>query len=448
MPLTGRRALGGAAFAVALALCAAGRLAAQGERVDYIVAVVGNSPILNSQLQEEMFSRQPQGTPLPTDPALLAPIRAKVLDDLINQEVVVQLAQRDTSIKITDQDVADAVESRYREVRNNFTSELDFRRELKNAGFGTPEEYRRWLTDGQRRHLLQSKYFEIAKSKNLLKPVTPTEAELRAYFDAAADKGQRPAAVAFRQLVVAPHPSPAAKEAARLLADSIAKALRAGGDFAVAARRFSMDPGSAAQGGDLGWFRRGQMVREFDAVAFALRPGTISDPVESPYGYHIIQVQRVQPTEVNARHILIMPAVTRDEADSARALAERLRAAVSAGASMDSLQRLYSDPQEEKSFDLFPVDQLPPSYGVVTQADSGQLTAVFRLDGADSLRSKYAFALVTAKREAGPVQFADVRDQLRERVGQDLALKHYMAHLRSLAYVDIRVPADTATHPQ
>lgn len=414
--------------------------------VDYIVAVVGNSPILNSQLQEEMFSRQPQGVPLPTDPALLAPIRAKVLSDLIDQEVVVQLAQRDTMIKVSDQDVADAVESRYREVRGNFTSELDFRRELKNAGFGTPEEYRRWLTDGQRRHLLQTKYFDMAKSKDLLKPVTPTEAELRAYFDRATDRGQRPAAVAFRQLVLVPHPSAAAKEAARLLADSIAKALRAGGDFAVAARRFSMDPGSAAQGGDLGWFRRGQMVHAFDEVAFVLRPGTISDPVETPFGYHVIQVQRVQPTEVNARHILIMPAITQAEADSTRALAERLRAAVAAGASIDSLQRLYGDADEEKTFDLFPIDQLPPSYAVVTQADSGQLTPVFRLDAADSLRAKYAFAYVTAKRAAGPVRFEDVRDQLRERVGQDLALQHYMTHLRALAYVDIRARADSTSH--
>ncbi|HET7041934.1 MAG TPA: SurA N-terminal domain-containing protein, partial [Gemmatimonadales bacterium] len=216
MAAAGRRLLAGAAACAALVVGAVPAAAQGGETVDYVVAVVGNSPILNSQLQEEMFSRQPQGTPLPTDSALLAPIRAKVLSDLIDQEVVLQLAQRDTSIKVTDQDVADAVESRYREVRQNFTSEVDFRRELKNAGFGTPEEYRRWLTDGQRRHLYQTKYFDLARQKDLLKPVTPTEAELRAYFDAATDKGQRPAAIAFRQLVVAPRPSAAERETARL----------------------------------------------------------------------------------------------------------------------------------------------------------------------------------------------------------------------------------------
>ena len=87
----------------------------------------------------------------------------------------------------------------------------------------------------------------------------------------------------------------AEKQRAYALADSIAQALRHGADFAVAARRFSQDPGSREQGGDLGWFRRGPLVPEFERVAFALKPGVISDPVETPFGYHIIQVKRTQP---------------------------------------------------------------------------------------------------------------------------------------------------------
>jgi parvulin-like peptidyl-prolyl isomerase len=437
MTPTGRRILTSAALVAALV----GRgapAAAQGETIDKIVAVVGTAVILESQLQEELFGRQQGGMTLPTEPAALAALRRQILNDLIDQEVVIQLAQRDTTIVLTEDEVSSAVETKFREVRGGFTSEVDFRRELTNAGFGTPEEYRRWLTDGQRRRILQSRFFAAARSRGALSPVTPTERELRDYFDRATDRGERPAAVAFRQLVITPRASAAAKEAARLLADSIAQALRAGGDFAVAARRFSMD-GSAQQGGDLGWFRRGQMVRAFEEVAFALRPGTISEPVESPFGWHVIQVQRIQPTEVNARHILIMPTITQAEADSARALAERLRAAVLEGAPLDSLQRLYADPEEEKVFDLFPIDRLPPSYRPVIEADSGAVTPVFRLEAqGDAIRSKYLFAVVTQKRPAGPVRFEDVRDQLRTRVGQDLALARYMAGLRRLAYVDIR----------
>jgi len=63
------------------------------------------------------------------------------------------------------------------------------------------------------------------------------------------------------------------------------------------ARRFSQDPGSKDQGGELNWFRRGVMVPEFERVAFALRPGIISDPVETAFGYHIIQLDDVRPAK-------------------------------------------------------------------------------------------------------------------------------------------------------
>jgi hypothetical protein len=325
-------------------------------------------------------------------------------------------------------------------VRGHFTSELDYRSELKKAGFISAEEYRRWLTDQQRRTFFQKRLVDGLFDGGKLKPITPTTKELRAYFESARDKGgTRKAAIAFKQIVVAPHPSPEALRIARTTADSIARALRAGADFAQTARRFSQDPGSKEQGGELGWFRRGRMVQAFDAAAFRLKPGVISDPVESPFGFHVIQVERIQPTEIEARHILLMPRVTAAEADSAHALADRLRAAVSAGASFDSLQRIYSDSAEERSFDLVPIDQLPPAYTQVVQADSGQLSPVFPLQNpGDSLRTKWAFVVVTGKRPEGPLRFEEVMDQLRPELGKQLAVQRYLAKLRRDNYVEVR----------
>src|SRR6185436_6598709 len=172
----------------------------------------------------------------------------------------------------------------------------------------------------------------------------------------------RGASISFRQIVTQPPAKPEAKARALAIADSILTELRKGGDFAAAAKRFSMDPGTREAGGELGWTRRGQNLdQRFEDAAFSLRPGVISDPVETPFGYHLIQVERSQPAEVQVRHILIMPVIDSTDADSAARLAQNLHDAIEHGASFDSLQRIWHDKTEEKELVGFPFDSLPGS---------------------------------------------------------------------------------------
>ena len=350
-----------------------------------------------------------------------------------------QQAQRDTTIKVTDQEIADGVEQQVRKVRANFQSEVDYRNELRKAGFGTPEEYRRWLTDQQRRAAFQNRLIDKLRQEGKLKPVSPTEQEMRAYFDEQKGSlGARPATISFRQIVIAPRPSPEAKARTLAQADSIVLELRRGADFATAAKRFSQDPGSKDQGGSLNWFRRGVMVPEFERVAFGLRPGVVSDPVESPFGYHIIQVERVQPGEVQARHILLIPEIDSVHVDSARALADSVRRLVLRGASFDSLQRALHDPSAEKQADNVPVDKVPEAYAkVIAEADSGAVAPVIRLPGTGT-REQFVVLQVTGRRPEGDIRYEDVRDRIREQLGQQLAIRRYIDRLRQSTYVDVR----------
>jgi peptidyl-prolyl cis-trans isomerase SurA len=408
--------------------------------VDRIVAVVGNQPILGSQVEEQFFTvLSGQNAPQLATAADSANLRRRILADMIDEELLVQEALRDTAIKVTEQEVNEAVNQRLTSLRGQFTSEVDYRRELQNAGFQTPDEFRRYLADQHRRRFLRTRLVERLKAMEVVREVSPTEREMREFFESnRGEMGQRPAAISFRQIVVAPQAAPEAKQRAYALADSIARALREGGDFATAARRFSQDSGSAVQGGDLGWQRRGAFERPFDEVVFRLRPGVISDPVETVFGYHVIQVERVQPTEVQARHILIIPETTPADVDTARARADSVAAWAKTGMSFDSLQQRYHDPAEEREAINVPLEALPATYTQsVAQADSGAVIGPFPLPGPGG-RVKFAILKVTERRDAGTPTFTDVKEQLRTHLAESLAMERYVERLRASTYVDIR----------
>jgi peptidyl-prolyl cis-trans isomerase SurA len=280
--------------------------------VDRVVAVVGEMPILASRVEEELnlvlAEMQRSGRPLPTDSSEIAGYRRDIVSRLVDDELLLQQALRDTTVKVTEQQVQSATDAALRQTRGQFQSETEYRRQLQLAGLGTPEEYRRYISEQVRRDLMKQQLVQRLRERQEIRSVPPTEGEIRDYYESTrAQQPRRPATVSFRAVIVRPEATPEAKAVTRAEADSALAELRLGADFATVARRVSDDPGTREEGGDLGWFRRGRMVAEFEAAAFRLRPGQISDVVESPFGFHIIQVERIEPAEIKARHILFTP---------------------------------------------------------------------------------------------------------------------------------------------
>ncbi len=433
------RGLGAVVVGVAalLASAAAPLRGQESVPLDRVVAVVGRVPILLSEVDEQIFSRR-QGQPVPPDSAPM--LQKAMVQEMVDLELLYQVAIKDTTIKVTDQEVDGAVDEQMRNIRRRFQSDQQYRAELRESGFLTPEEYRRWLTDTQRKELIRNKLIDQLRNAGKMKSVIPTERELRAAYEQERGRQSRPETVSFQQIAVAPAASPGAKQRALALADSILLELRGGADFATAARRFSMDPGSKEQGGSLGWFRRGIMDTRFEDVAFNIRPGIVSDPVETAFGYHLIQVERSQPSEVLARHILIMPEITQAESDSAHALAERIAAALAAGASFDSLAGLHHDPLEEREARGMPADKLPPVYATALKdLPPGQVAAVIKLESpTDPLRSKFAAVRLTGREDAGDFKYEDLKDQLRQGLSQRLTIRRYLDQLRGASYVEVR----------
>jgi len=433
--------LAAVAWALAcLAAPAALRAQAPPQVVDRIVAMVGERPILLSEVEEELLLLQSQGQPSPTDSAGRDALRRQALLRMVDEEILYQKARQDTTIIVTDADVQNAVEEQVRRVRGQFPTENDFRAQLSAAGFGTPEEYRRWLSETQRRSAYQQRYLEKLRSEGKLHNASVSDTEVRAAFaQSAAVASRRPATVSFRQVAVAPLPTPAQRAAALARAESALAEVRGGADFSVVARRLSDDPGSKERGGDVGWFRRGQMALPFERAAFRLRPGQISDIVTTTFGFHIILVDRVQPGEVKARHIVISPVITSRELEAARLVADTVAARLRTGGNFDSLFALFGDTSEQKAVVDLPTNRLPPVYAAVLEGLApGAITPVFALAAEDSLRTKYAVAVLIDVQPERAFTYEEVREQVRTNLQREKAVREYVRMLRRQVYVDIR----------
>jgi peptidyl-prolyl cis-trans isomerase SurA len=409
--------------------------------VDRVIAVVGTQPILLSDLIEQVNVKRAQGVQMPTDSAGQAAFARQVVNELVDEEVMVQRAKTE-KVEVTDADVASSVDAQIKRVRGQFKTDEEYRTELKKAGFGTPEEYRRSLTEQARRSQLFQRGLEKLKTDGKLVPVSVSEEDVTEAFEKnRASLPKRPATVTFRQIVVAPHASAAAKAVARARAESLLVELRKGGDFELIAKRESMDPGSKDVGGDLGWNRRGQMVPEFDRMMFALPPGQISPVVETAFGYHIIKVDRVQPAEVKARHILIRPKIDSTDVERAKLEADSVAAAWRRGVSYDTLVAKHHDTREERSI-LQPFDraQLPPSYATAfTGKKASEITDPFPIQDPQSGIPKYVVAQLLTATEGGDYTVADLRNTIREQLQQERSIRRLLDDLRKQTYVSIRL---------
>jgi peptidyl-prolyl cis-trans isomerase SurA len=435
-----RRLLALTALLCAAALPPAAAAQQAARPLDRIVAIVGTRPILASQVDEELVRFQAQGGQLPPDSAGRAKVRRQVLDRMVEEELIVQQALRDTTVKVTEQEVLDAVEQTYQNARKQFTSELEFQNQLRAVGLGSVEEWRRQLAEDQRRRILQDRLFETLRQKGKLKPIPPTDAQMREFWESSrAQQPKRPATASFRQIVIKPQPDSAARARARQLAESLLVEVRHGADFAAVAKRFSGDSASREQGGELGWFRRGVMFKDFEDAAFRLRPGEISDVVETPFGFHIIKVERAQPAEILARHVLIMADVSPAQIELARRLADSVHAALAQGASFDSLARRAADPEEPKLVEDAPITQLPPEYQQLLARDTTLGLKPVVTVGAGSPRPKFAVLDVTQRHAEGELAFEDVKLRIKDILSNDLAIRHYVDQLRRQTYIDIRL---------
>lgn len=253
------------------------------------VAIVNGSPITQRDFDREInvfekrFSNRKKSLTGDQRQAL----RQQVLDSLINRELLYQESVK-SGIKVDEA----AVNEQLNTLKKNFSNEEDFNKALHSMNLSEA-----FLTSQIRRDLAISQFIETRFTAN----TKISDKEAREYYDQHPDLFRNPEEVKVRHILikVSPEADAPQKAAARKKIEEIQQKVKKGGDFGKLAKEYSQCP-SSSRGGDLGYFKRGQMVKSFEDAAFALDPGQVSGIVETRFGYHIIKSEDKKPPTVIA----------------------------------------------------------------------------------------------------------------------------------------------------
>ena len=347
-----------------------------GGLIDKSIAVVGNEMISISQLEEEVQMMRAQG--LASD----RNVRCELLEQMMESKLFLMQARLD-SLSVNN----DMVEGELRNRMDMIRSQLGGDEEMEKY-FGKPlyrlrQEWRKALEDQSLTQQMQSNIMSD------IPEITPFEVKQFVESLDSADLPVVPMKYQLSQICIYPD-----REAANIAVKERLLAIREriinGEKFSTLARIYSQDPGSAMKGGELGMASKSIFWPAFSDAAMALKPGIVSQIVETPDGFHIIEVLEKKGDMFNARHILMKPEYTSQDMENAFRVLDSLKTELNNGAvTFDLAARFYSedpatktnggqmsDPNTGSAY--FEIDQLKPQdYAAIKDLKEGEISAPF-----------------------------------------------------------------------
>ena len=260
--------------------------------VDRVVAVVGQNVIKLSDIENSYTQiRMRQGADNAQEN------RCRILENILLTKLLVHKGMVD-SIEVADEDVEQQVQYYLK----SFMRQYGGKEELRQATGYSYDEFHDIYFD-----LLKDRIMSQRVEYNLTQNVKITPAEVAAYYQQIPADSLPTIAESYElaEIVLKPKVSEEERDRIRLELNKLRERVLNGEKFSMLATLYSQDPSSAKKGGELGFFTRGDMVGEFEAAAFALKPGEVSPVIETNYGFHIIQLIERRGNTVNARHILM-----------------------------------------------------------------------------------------------------------------------------------------------
>jgi peptidyl-prolyl cis-trans isomerase SurA len=288
----------------------------QGELVDGIAAVIGDEIVLESDVNEQMNYAKQQGASNID--------KCEFLENLLNNKLLVYEAKKDTLIENRSAAINEQANAKYQQLLSQFPDEKTMLAAYKfRNGYEMKNAIEKIDTDT---------YYGQAKYQRVTEKADVTPNEVTDFYNTY--KAQLPEIkdeVSLSQIMMYPKLTEAHKQDLINRLKKIKKDIEGGETFESQARIYSEDPGSASNGGLMKNISKGQMVKPFEAAALNLQEGEISDPVESEFGYHIIQLVKRSGKIYDARHILLMATPTDEEIKTAKNKLDSIRTLISNG---------------------------------------------------------------------------------------------------------------------
>ncbi|HEX38235.1 MAG TPA: hypothetical protein ENG70_05200 [Candidatus Cloacimonetes bacterium] len=399
------------------------------EEVDGVAAIVGNQIILQSQV-EKNFQDWKATAPFGENIS-----KEEVLQLLIEEKLIAEKAERE-DITATEPEIEMQLDRIIQNIIAQFPTYEQFMQVLQQEGLtldGLKDMYR----DQIKIQVVRDKLLQQEVFANL----NVAEYEKRNYYETHLDSlPKRPRMVKIAEISVETGVGDKSLSDAYEKIEKIQDELKKGTDFEELAKEYSACP-SAAQGGDLGYFARGSMVKEFEDAAFALNVGEVSEPVLTEFGYHLIRVDDIRDGEIKARHILVEVNMSEEDQEIARKMIEDIHSQLAQGADFVELGQQLNDStgvcKENFSIEEYPVDQLAqiPQFGsILVEIEEGESTDVIELEGAYYIFKNIGYV------EPRSYEYQEISSQIEQLVFQEKqqqAIQDWLDELKNEIYVEI-----------
>lgn len=325
----------------------------EGDKLDKIVAVVGDEIITLTEVEGALaLLSQQNPTMNPRDPE----VRKMVLESIIDKKLIITKAIEDT-VEVSEEEVDfrldNIIQMNIRQLGSEKRVEDKYGMSISRIKYELREEVKKDL-------MVET----LQRQKFASMTVSPKEVSefYKIYRDSLPPI---PAQAEIYHIVKKVIAENSAKIETFEIAKSIRDSLLKGGNFADFAKNYSDDPYTKDSGGELGWFDKGKLYPEFERAAFALQKDEISLPVETPFGFHLIQTIDKKKDAVNTRHILFKIGQTSEDVDKVKKELADLKKQILEGADFEELAKKYSDDKETKGFGgkigNMAIDELPES---------------------------------------------------------------------------------------